>query len=149
MKSVLNVIITMAFLASTGIASAQFRKIPAEVTEAFKDKYPDTKNAEWKDKLSVFTVNFEMNDAKYVSKFNANGEWQQTEKEIEEADLPMDLKDGFEKSKYSNWEIKQVGEIENKEGTIQYRLLVKKNNVEKKWLLFNSEGKLLKEMITL
>ncbi|GAC1451177.1 MAG: hypothetical protein NVSMB7_13730 [Chitinophagaceae bacterium] len=42
----------------------QLRKVPAEVTEAFKAKYPDTKNAEWKDKLTGFQVNYEMGGIK-------------------------------------------------------------------------------------
>ena len=40
-------------------ANAQIRKIPAEVTNAFAEKYGGAKNVEWKDNLSVFVAGFE------------------------------------------------------------------------------------------
>ena len=37
-------------------AGAQIRKIPAEVTDSFTDKYPEAKAVEWKDKLTGFSA---------------------------------------------------------------------------------------------
>jgi putative PepSY-like beta-lactamase-inhibitor len=128
---------------------AQIRKIPAEVTEALKQKYPDAENVSWKDKLSVFAASFEMNNEKYEARFTDKGEWKSTEKEITENDLPGDVKDGFEKSKYADWESKYVYSIELPDNEMQYRIQVAKNNLQKKNLLFNNEGKLLKDNITL
>jgi hypothetical protein len=129
--------------------SAQLRKVPAEVTEAFRAKYPDTKNVEWKDRLSVFQVSYEMEDTRYTSKFSSKGEWLQTEKEIDEAALPEDVKEGFGKSKFTEWELKTVARIESKDNSIQYRLLVRKSGVEKKYLYFNAAGRLVKDAITI
>ena len=136
-------------LAVFNTTHAQIRKVPAEVTEAFKSKYPDTKNVEWRDKLTLFAVNFEMENEKYEAKFNNKGEWQQTEKEINESALPADVKDGYDKSRFTAWEIKSVAWIENKDSNIQYRLLVKKNDLEKKYLFFDKDGKLLRNAITM
>ena len=130
-------------------SSAQLRKVPAEVTEAFKAKYPDTKNVEWKDRLSAFQVSYEMDDVHYITKFSSRGEWLQTEKEIEEDALPAGVKDGLEKSKYTAWELKTVSRVESNNNAVQYRLLVKKSGVEKKYLYFDEEGKLLKDSITI
>ena len=135
----------VAFNSST----AQLRKVPAAVTETFKEKYPDTKNVEWKDKLSVFQASYDVDDVRYTSKFNSKGEWLQTEKEIDEATLPAEVKEGFGKSKFTDWELKTVTRIENKDNQFQYRLLVKKSGVEKKYLYFNGEGKLVKDTITI
>ena len=132
-----------------GSVDAQIRKVPAEVTEAFKAKYPDTKNVEWKDKLSTFQVNYEVGDTHFESRFSSKGEWQQTEKQIEEQDLPATVKDGYEKSKYSDWELKSVSWLETNNRGIQYRLLVRKSGVEKRYLYFSNDGKLLKDAITL
>lgn len=128
---------------------AQLRKVPAAVTEAFKEKYPDTKNAEWKDKLSAFQVSYEMGGGKYNARFTGKGEWLQTEKEIDEAALPAGVRDGFDKSKFTAWELKSVSRIESKDNQVQYRLLVKKSGVEKKYLYFNEEGKLVKDALTM
>lgn len=139
----------MVIACMVNAANAQIRKVPAEVTEAFKTKYPDTKNVEWKDKLTGFQVNYEMNGVQYQSKFSNQGEWLQTEKIIDEGALPAAVKDGYAKSKYTGWELKEVGRIENKDNSIQYRLFVRKSGVEKKFLYFNPEGKLVKDAITI
>ncbi len=153
MKKVMKRIFMLGCLVLGAVAfnssTAQLRKVPAAVTEAFKEKYPDTKNVEWKDKLSVFQVSYEMNGGKYNTRFSSKGEWLQTEKEIDEAALPAGVKEGFDKSKFTEWELKTVTRIENKDNLVQYRLLVKKSGVEKKYLYFNEEGKLVKDAITI
>ncbi len=149
MKRILQYSSVLFLLATFHNTHAQLRKVPAEVTEAFKAKYPDTRNVEWKDKLTSFIVYFEMNDDKYQSKFNNKGAWQQTEKEINESDLPEAVKDGYDKSKFTAWEIVTVATIENKDNNVQYRLMVKKNDVEKKYLFFDTDGRLLRDVITI
>ncbi len=148
----LSALFSMTLLLSVFIISdlaAQIRKVPAEVTEAFKAKYPDTKNVEWKDKISSFQANYEMGGIKYESKFNSKGEWLQTEKEVAEETLPAEVKDGYSKSKFTNWELKSVTWIESKDNGIQYRLFVRKSGVEKKYLYFNTTGKLVKDAVTI
>ena len=149
MKKLLALVIIISGAAFLNSSIAQLRKVPAEVTEAFKEKYPDTKNAEWKDKLSSFQVNYEMDGINYIAKFSSKGEWLQTEKQIEEDALPASVKEGFEKSKFTSWELRGVTRVENKDNTIQYRLFVKKNGVEKKYLYFDESGKLVKDAITI
>ncbi len=149
MKKVMMIGAALVILSACNGLQAQLRKVPAEVTEAFKAKYPDTKNVEWKDKLSGFQASYEMDGVKYESKFSNKGEWQQTEKEIEEDALPASVKDGFGKSKYTAWDLKTVSRIENKDEVVQYRLFVRKSGVEKKYLYFNEDGKLVKDAITI
>ena len=146
MKKIFSAI---AIVLMVSVTQAQIRKIPLEVTEAFKAKYLDTKNVEWKDKLTSFQADYEMNGVKYSSKFSNKGEWLQTDKVIEEAALPAAVKDGYGKSKYTGWELKEVSQIENKDNSIQYRLFVRKSSVEKKYLYFDPEGKLVKDAITI
>lgn len=136
-------------LASITPASAQLRKVPAEVTEAFREKFPHADKVEWKDKLSAFQASYEEDGVHYTAKFNSKGEWLQTEKDIEEDALPGAVKDGFDKSKFTEWELKSVSRIESKDNAVQYRIFVKKSNVEKKYLYFNEEGRLIRENITI
>ena len=111
---------------------AQVRKIPSEVTEAFKEKYPNATNVEWRDKLSNFSAIFESDNVQYEARFNSKGEWQLTENEIEESDLPEVVKEGFDKSKYADWEIGAIHKIELADGSFQYRIESIKNDVRKK-----------------
>jgi hypothetical protein len=128
---------------------AQLRKIPAEVTEALKAKYPEASNVTWKDKLSVFAAAFVINGEKMEARFNSKGEWQSTEIEIADNDLPEEVRDGLNKSKYSEWEVKSVVHIDLPDDKVEFRIQVAKSDVQKKNLLFNSEGQLLKDNITL
>ncbi|THU33425.1 hypothetical protein FAM09_25070 [Niastella caeni] len=135
-------------LYSTG--HAQVRKVPAEVTEAFRSKYPMATNIEWRDRLSGFTASFDLNNAHYEAKFTNKGFWQNTENKIPEAELPDAVKDGFQKSKYAEeWTIKNVYKIAMKEEKTQYRVEIEKNDIQKKHLFFDPNGRLLRDNIKL
>lgn len=150
MKRVFPYFLVLALVITTTAASvAQVRKIPAEVTEAFKQKYPEATNVEWRDKLSNFSAVFESDNVQYEARFNSKGEWQLTENEIDESDLPEAVRDGYDKSKYAEWEIGKVHKIELSDGSFQYRVEAVKNDVRKKNLYFNSEGRLVKDRITI
>jgi hypothetical protein len=129
---------------------AQVRKVPAEVTEAFRQKYPTAMNVEWKDHLSGFTAAFDQDKIHYEAKFTNKGFWQSTENKIEEADIPAAIKDGFQKSKYTeDWTIKKAYKIALREDKTQYRLEIQKNDIQKKQLYFDSTGRLLRDNISL
>lgn len=145
-RYLLAVILLVGVYSST---TAQVRKIPAAVTEGFKNKYPNASNVEWKDKLTNFQATFDLDNEKYEARFNKKGEWQDTENEIEDNDLPQVVTDGLKKSKYADWEIEHMHKIELPNDKIQYRIEVSKSDLQKKNLLFNSEGRLLKDKITL
>jgi len=149
MKKICLLALVMFSLSALNYTQAQIRKVPAEVTEAFKAKFPDTKNVEWKDKITSFQASYEMNGDKYESRFNSRGVWLQTEKDITEDALPASVKDGYSKSKFTDWELKTVTWLESKDAGIQYRLFVRKSGVEKKYLYFNKDGKLVKDSITI
>lgn len=150
MKRLFPAFLTIVFIAIGFFNSfGQVRKIPSEVTEAFKQKYPAATNVEWHDKLSNFSAVFESENEQYEAKFSSKGEWQLTENEIEETDLPEIVKDSYDKSKYADWELGQIHKIELPDGSFQYRVQSIKNEVRKKNLFFNSEGRLLKDRITI
>lgn len=149
MKKLCVIAVILLSVSISNYTQAQLRKIPAEATEAFKAKYPNTKNAEWKDKITYFQVNYEMDDVRYESKFSNKGEWIQTEKEVGEEGLPPEVKDGYNKSKFTDWELKAVTWVQSKESGVQYRLYVRKNGVEKKYLYFDKGGRLIRDAITI
>ena len=128
---------------------AQFRKLPAEVTNAFQEKYPDAKSVEWRDKLSSFTASFQMDSNMYIAQFNSKGEWENTEVAIDKTELPEAVHAGFDKSKYADWNYGQVTKIELPNDEVQYRIEIAKGDIKKRNLYFNSEGRLLKDKLTL
>lgn len=138
---ILTLIVTNSF--------AQIRKIPAEVTDAFQERYPNAKSVEWRDKLSGFTASFQQDSTHYIAQFKNNGDWENTEEAIDESELPEAVTNGFDKSKYTEWTIGQVSRIELPNDEVHYRVEVAKGDIKKRNLYFNSEGRLLKDKLTL
>ena len=81
-------------------SSAQIRKIPSTVTEALKVQYPKADSIEWSDKITGYSATFTEGDKKLVAYYKNDASWERTEEEISFDDLPGDVKDAKEKSKY-------------------------------------------------
>ena len=125
---------------------AQIRKVPAEVTNAFKAKYSDAQNVEWKDKVTFFQASFTLDNAEMTANFTGKGEWQETNKKMSFDALPDAVKDGFKKSKYSDWTPGSVTQIEKNDKGIEYKIYAEKSSlVQKKFLYFNEQGQLVRD----
>lgn len=150
MKKSIALLMTIALLVvAQNTLFAQLRKVPAAVTEAFKKKYPNAQEVEWKDKVTVFVAEFKENGTEYEARFTNKGEWKSTENEIGVTDIPAEVKDGYSKSKFTDWEIDEAYKIHVPGDKVEYRLHIRKNDVQKKNLLFSSDGRLLKDNITI
>jgi hypothetical protein len=126
-------------------ANAQFRNIPPEVTDNFKTKFPKATHVEWKDKISSFQAEFEDGKGKAKASFSSKGEWLKTEKKLDFATLPGDVKDGFSKSKFADYAVKEASEIDDKEKGLLYLVVVKKGDLTKRNLYFTATGQLVKD----
>ena len=144
-----RMLVSMLALVLSVASFSQMRAIPAEVTESFKSKFPNAKMVSWKDNLSNFEADFTNEGYGYEVKFNSKGEWLESAKKIEFKELKEDVKDGFQKSKYNDWEIRGVKEITSNENEVMYRILIKKNDLQKKYLFFSKKGQLKKEGIAI
>ena len=152
MKKLLYLTLIFGALFTAAGAKAQFGSIPGVVTDSFKVKYPDAKSVSWSGKLSSFNATFTLGNEKHLAKFNKKGEWQNTTKEISKDAMPSVIKDGLAKSKYANpteWEVRSVT-VRYLPGSItQYIILVAKNDIQKRSLLFSNDGQLMKDGNTL
>ena len=145
MKKTILLLLLMISIGA-GKSFSQIRKIPAEVTDAFKAKYPNAQKVEWKDKVTVFEANFILNNTEMTADFSSKGEWQETDKKMNFDALPAAVKDGFKKSKYADWTPGTVTQIEKKDKSIRYRVYAEKSSiVQKRFLYFNEQGKLEKD----
>lgn len=150
MKKISFVLAFVVMIAiSNGNAYAQIRKIPAEVTTSFSQRYPDAADVEWRDKLSGFNVSFTMDTVKHLASFDNDGKWQNTEQEIAQESLPEVVVDGFEKSRFADWNVTRTSKIELPGDQLQYKIEVGKGDIKKRNLYFNSNGRLLKDKMTL
>lgn len=128
---------------------SQLREIPQAVRETFANQYPKAENTDFKDFLAKVDVNFELDGQKMVATYTNKGDWRGTEKDYRFDELEEPIKDGFEKSKYADWDITETKVLYLPGGSEQYRIRVKKNDVQKKYLYFNTKGRLLREAVTL
>ena len=145
----MKVVLLIVLALTTTNTFAQIRKIPAEVTNAFQEKYPDAKSVEWRDKLTSFTASFQLDSTTYIAQFSSKGEWENTEEAIDKDDIPSEVKAGFDKSRYADWNMGQVTKIELPGDEFQYKIEVAKGDIKKRNLYFNSDGRMLKDKITL
>src|SRR5258706_4009975 len=144
----LNLTLLFSFFVAFSL-NAQIRKIPADVTESFRSRYPHAERVAWKDDLRSFEAEFILNNYEMKANFTGDGDWLQSDRKMKYDELPETIKDGYQKSKYTDWQMVSVYEITKNMDPLQYRILVKKSGVQKKYLYFSADGKLNKESITL
>jgi len=131
-------------------AMAQLRDVPSEVTAAFAKQYPGAESISYKDNLKNFHVHFALKGEKTIAKYNRKGEWKESEKTSELGKLPQPVQDGFQKSKYAtDWKTSDVTVFYQPNNVERYRVRVEKGDVQRRYLFFNKNGRLIKDSITL
>ena len=133
---------------TTNLAFAQLRKIPAEVTNSLIDRFPNATNIEWQDQLVDYKVAFDDNGKKYEVKFTNKGGWKLTVLQLSIDKLPKRVSLGLLKTEYAEWEITGLAFIQSPKKNNLYKITVSKNSINKKVLLFNPDGKLVKDSFT-
>jgi hypothetical protein len=145
MKKLFYSLFVVGLLFMTAAASSQIRSIPGVVTDSFKLKYPTAQSVTWADKITNFQARFTMDGAEYTAKYGTKGEWQGSERKIKQDDLPAAVKDGLAKSKYVDWSIRTVTTRYLPGSQTQYALAINKGDLNRRTLVFSSEGRLLKD----
>jgi len=92
-----------------------------------------------------FTQNGEQMNAEYSNK----GIWKNTFQSTTYENLPAAVQDGFNKSKYADRQVTDAKMIYYPADVIQYRVKVEKNDLQKKYLYFDTTGKLVRDANTL
>lgn len=147
MKKCIGFVLAIALAFMAVATQAQIRKMPSEVTNAFKEKFPEAADVSWKDKLSSWQATFTLKGVKTEAWFSGKGEWKETDQELAFSSLPEDVKTGLSKSRYSDWTPGSVTTIRKKDKELQYRIYVEKSSlVQKKYLYFSEKGVLQREI---
>jgi hypothetical protein len=123
----------------------QTNAIPVPVTSHFASMFPEAKNIEWRDKLTNFQVFFLAGQAKCEAKFNSDGTWISTEKQMNKDSIPEKIKGSLHLSKYADWNIKSAYILHFSDQPVQYHIVVTKDNSPNKILFFDETGQMLKD----
>lgn len=143
------VIFLFCILVFSEISHAQIREVPTIVIDAFKEQYADVDEYEVKDQLVKVVFYFTIENDKMIATYTNKGIWKGTEKEWEFSKLPTPVKNGFDKSMYADRLVEETAIMYLPNNVEQFRMKVKKNDFEKKYIYFNKEGRMIKESITL
>lgn len=149
MKLISFSIMTAAFFLCSFNSYSQVTTVPDQAKESFFKQYPDARNVKWENNVVNVNVRFEQDSNKLHAEYNNKGVWKNTLKEWTYEKLISDVKEGFKKSKYADREVTDVKRVYLPGYVIQYRLRVEKNDVEKKFLYFNTEGRMVRSAVTL
>ena len=143
------VVIIISIFLSSSAGFAQVTSIPDLAKENFFKQYPDAKNVQWQNDVVNVNARFEQDSNSLNAEYNNKGTWKWTLKEWTFDKLTTDIREGFSKSKYASRQVLEVKVLYLPGYVIQYRLKVEKNDIEKKFLFFNTEGRLVRTTVAL
>ncbi|AVR45075.1 hypothetical protein C7S20_07215 [Christiangramia fulva] len=130
--------ISLIFMAFTVISCAQKGDVSQSVKKAFNQKFPDAKKVSWDQENShEWEAEFTRNGLEYSANYSVNGEWLETESEIESAEVPAQVSQNMTKD-YPDARIKEVFKVERKDGVFyEYEF---KLNGKTQEALYDSSG---------
>lgn len=131
-------------------AFCQSKSIPENVISNFNSKFPHATKIQWGGDISSgFHVYFLLDSTQSEAKFNAAGEWINTEIKIKKDSLPENVKEGLLSSAYADWVIHSAFIIYFPQQIIHCRVVVISADKTKKIISFNQKGQLIKDDFSL
>jgi hypothetical protein len=149
MKLIRLTVLSIILLTISPKGFAQVTSIPEQAKENFFKQYPDAKNVQWENDVVNVNVRFEQDSNKMNAEYSNKGIWKRTLKDWSYEKLITDIKEGFTKSKYAGMQVLDVKMLYLPGYVIQYRIKVAKNEVERKFLFFNTEGRLVRTTVAI
>jgi Fe-S cluster assembly scaffold protein SufB len=123
-------------------------EVPEAVLETFKQKFPDQKPKGWIKDSNIYQIAFQNNEKWIEVTFQEDGKWLHTKSNTVYANMPEDIKNTFDKSKYADWEIHQCFEVESSESKNNfYEIQLIDVEGELFVLLLNSKGEFIRESV--
>jgi len=138
MKKMFVLLLSAAF-----IAAPAFARIPAKINDAFRARYAGASKVEWTHTIGNYKATFYMGDYQLKAKFDKDGRWLGSQKNIGQERLPMMVKKGLHKTKYGRWEIKSTYEKYMPDQQPQYYITAHKGSFQRKTLIFDRHGQLM------
>ncbi len=99
------------------LACAQSKnEVPANIKTAFAGKFADAKNVKWsKENDEEWEAEFKLDGKEYSANFDTDGNWLETEYEINESDIPESVRTSIN-NEFAGFKIKESEISETKDG---------------------------------
>lgn len=114
-------------------------RIPKEVLETFKDKFPFAYNVEWHKHKDCFEAIFYDNEIEIISKFNKEGIWIETSTNRDVSEIPENIRASAE----IYGEIMNSIEFESPDSR-KYEIIVRDTQLIRYLLIVNENGEIQK-----
>ena len=148
MKFVFSFVLSVLLLSFSAQAQQLF-SVPDIVKQTFDKQYPDAQDLKWTNGLDNHSVRFTLGERKLKASYAPKGDWITTEEQVKMETLPEVVKEGFQKSKFNNWPVKEVIAVTKpRENANEYLIIVQKSTLNKKKLVFDAKGRLYEELIS-
>lgn len=149
MKAVRQAILALVLSFFVVESFAQVTSIPEQAKTNFAAQYAGAQNVRWDNDLVNVNVRFDLDGQAMNAEYNNKGIWKHTYIDWTYDKLPEAVQDGLKKSKYADRTVKEVKAVDLPGNVRQYRLKVEKNDVQKKYLYFNPQGRLVRDANTI
>jgi len=117
--------------------------VPDKVSSAFSVKFPDAKKIKWdKENDNEWEAEFKMDGKEYSANFDMEGNWMETEYEIDKSEIPADVKATLD-TQFADYKIKEAEISETANGKV-YEFEVKKGKSEAE-VVIDCDGKMVKD----
>lgn len=113
-------------------------QVPKEVLHNFKQQYPSIE-ADWEIEDSLYEATFKTGGNHISLSYNKNGDLLQSEKIIQPAELPDQIKNYLSQN-YKDQKIKKSKKVTNNDGEINYEM-----SLDGFTLTFNEKGEFIKK----
>lgn len=118
-------------------------KAPQKVKDAFAKKFPTVKKVKWdKESENEWEAEFKMNNTEYSANFKADGTWTETEHEIEENEIPKNIKVALTNT-FPGFEIEEAEISETTSGMV-YEFEIEKGETNME-VAIDINGKVIKK----
>lgn len=112
-KLMIVMVLAVAFISQS---CSEGEKAPEAVALAFSQKFPDAQKVKWEmENDTEWEAEFKLNGKEYSANFSTNGEWQETEYRIKEAELPAEIL-AILNQNLTEYEIDRIEVAETSEG---------------------------------
>lgn len=151
MKKTIVSVCAAAVLLIAGLVCVSFLpsdiEVPAVVSKAFSEKYPEAKDAEWEqenENETAYEAEFKLNKKEMSAVFSANGTWLQTETEVDEKDLPAAVTAAIKKT-FSAYKIEETELLERPNVPLAYEVELETKDDKEIVVVFTADGSVLKQ----
>jgi uncharacterized lipoprotein NlpE involved in copper resistance len=145
-KNILTIVAIAISLSFMACNQTNNKGVPQKVKDAFTEKFNEAKSIKWdKEDENEWEAEFVLNGKEMSANFDVDGNWKETEMEIEKEDIPEAVMNTFNK-KFAGYDIEEAANVSTTKLDNCYEMDIEKGDAKME-VLFDANGNLLKKEV--